>query len=120
MNCLVKPEFCWGKEFDEFLDSLNKKDRSKILAKIEMVEKIELSVSIRKEYVKKLEDNIYEIRAQTDEHWLRGCYFQVKGTKYYITHGFTKKKNKTPQKEIKRAKKIREIILDRLAGRRKP
>lgn len=42
---------------------------------------------------------MYEIRARTDEHWLRGCYFQIKGSKYFITHGFNKKQNKTPKKE---------------------
>ncbi|MGE7365430.1 type II toxin-antitoxin system RelE/ParE family toxin [Desemzia incerta] len=51
------------------------------------------------------------MRAQTDEHWLRGCYFQIKGTHYYITHGFNKNTNKTPSKEISRAEKIRQDFL---------
>lgn len=94
-----KPEFEWEEGFDEYLNSLSKRDRAKILARIDRVQKIELTDSIRKEYVKKIDYNMYEIRARTDEHWLRGCYFQIKGSKYFITHGFNKKQNKTPKKE---------------------
>ena len=100
-------------EFDEYLSALNIKEEAKIRALIERVENTELQDSIRKERVKKLTDDIYELRAQTDEHWMRGCYFQIKDKTYYITHGFSKKSNKTPRREINRAKKIREIYLNR-------
>lgn len=48
-----KPEFEWEEGFDEYLNSLSKRDRAKILARIDRVQKIELTDSIRKEYVKK-------------------------------------------------------------------
>ena len=32
---MVKPEFEWEEEFDNYLDSLSKKDRAKILARID-------------------------------------------------------------------------------------
>lgn len=115
---MVRPAFEWEEEFDKYLDSLSKKDRAKILARIDLVQKIELVDSIRKEYVKKLDDTIYEIRARTDEHWLRGCYFHVEGTRFYITHGFNKKQNKTPKKEITKAKKIKDSMLEILLRRR--
>ena len=102
-----------GTEFDEYLSSLNIKEEAKIRALIERVENTELQDSIRKERVKKLTDDIYELRAQTDEHWMRGCYSQIKDKTYYITHVFSKKSNKTPRREINRAKKIREIYLNR-------
>lgn len=112
MGCeMVKPEFDWGKDFDEYLESLSLKDEAKIRALIDRIENNKLQDSIRKDRVKKLNDTIYEIRAQTDEHWLRGCYFQIKGTHYYITHGFNKNTNKTPSKEISRAEKIRQDFL---------
>lgn len=104
-----KPTFNWGKEFESYLNSLSKKDAAKLLTMIERVEEFGLQDSIRKERVKRLDKNLYEIRALTNEHWLRGCYFQVKENTYYITHGFSKKSNKTPQKEINRAKTIRAI-----------
>ena len=104
---MIRPEFDWGEEFDKFLCSLSDKDEAKLRAMIERIETTSLQDSIRKERVKKLTKDIYELRTQTDEHWLRGCYFQVKGNKYWITHGFSKKSKKTPRREIQRANKLR-------------
>lgn len=108
---MVKPEFDWGVEFEEYLKSLSVKDEAKFRALIDRVEKTDLLDSIRKERVKKLDNNLYELRSRTDEHWLRGCYFQVKDTNYYITHGFNKKTKKTPSREIRKAKNIRNHFL---------
>ncbi|MDE1549499.1 type II toxin-antitoxin system RelE/ParE family toxin [Jeotgalibaca caeni] len=115
---MVKPEFDWGDEFEEYLNSLSLKDEAKFRALIERVEKTDLVDSIRKERVKKLDDDLYELRASTDEHWMRGCYFQVKGSSFYITHGFSKKTKKTPIKEIKRALAIRKSFFSRMNSRR--
>lgn len=104
---MVKPEFDWGEEFEAFLNLLSTKDEAKFRALIDRVENTNLQDSIRKERVKKLADDIYELRAQTSDHWLRGCYFQIRGTEYYITHGFSKKTNATPAKAIRRAKAIK-------------
>ena len=75
---MVKPTFDWGHEFDKYLNSLSVKDEVKFRALIDRVENMELQDSIRKERVKKLTDDIYELRTQTDEHWLRGCYFKLR------------------------------------------
>jgi phage-related protein len=107
---MVKPEFDWGEEFETFLTSLSTKEEAKFRALIDPVENTDLQDSIRKERVKKLDDDIYELRAQTNDHWLRGCYFQIQGTEYYITHGFSKKTNATSVREISRAKKIRKLL----------
>lgn len=107
-----KLEFDWGVEFQSYLDSLNEKDLAKFLAVIQRIEVSGIQDSIRKERVKRLEKDLYEIRAQTNEHWLRGCYFQLRGNQYYITHGFSKKSNQTPKKEIQRAKMIRRRITE--------
>lgn len=110
---MAKPIFTWGDNFENYLSLLNDKDEAKLRAMIDRVEKTELHDSIRKKRVKKISENIYELRTQTDEHWLRGCYFQMEGTNYYITHGFNKKSNKTPIREIQKAEKIRKQILSR-------
>lgn len=102
-----RPIFDWGEEFEDFLRSLNVKDEAKMRALIARVEATDLQDSIRKERVKKLSKNIYELRSQTNEHWLRGCYFQIQGNSYWITHGFSKKSNRTPKREITRAETIR-------------
>ena len=104
---MVKPEFDWGQEFETFLNSLSTKEEAKFRALIDRVENTDLQDSIRKERVKKLDDDIYELRVQTNDHWLRDCYFQIKVTEYYITHRFSKKTNRTPTREIRRAKAVK-------------
>lgn len=99
---MIRPEFDWREEFDKFLYLLSDKDEAKMRAMIERVESTSLQDSIRKKRVKKLTKDSYELRTQTDEHWLRGCYFQIKENNYWITHGFSKKTNKTPKKKSRK------------------
>ncbi|MGE7365429.1 hypothetical protein ACQKKE_02120 [Desemzia incerta] len=49
---MVKPEFDWGKDFDEYLESLSLKDEAKIRALIDRIENNKLQDSIRKDRVK--------------------------------------------------------------------
>lgn len=60
-------------------------------------------------WVKKLEGqkNLYELRSKISRNIQRTLYFHVEGTRYVITHGFTKKSQKTPVKEIRHALEIR-------------
>ena len=41
---------------------------------------------------------------------VRNLYFYESGAKIIITHGFIKKTQKTPRKEIEKAKKFKEKI----------
>lgn len=107
---MAKPKFSWGQEFDDYLNSLSEKNRAKFSGMIIKIESLELSDSIRKERVKKLTQNIFEIRVRTSEHWMRGCYFQITGNEYYITHGFNKKTTKTPKRELSRAIQSKNIF----------
>lgn len=57
--------------------------------------------------MKKLDYEIYEIRSKYASNIQRALYFHVSHNKYIITHGFTKKTQKTPTREIQRAKRIK-------------
>ncbi|EOH86269.1 type II toxin-antitoxin system RelE/ParE family toxin [Enterococcus pallens] len=111
---MEKPEFRFierpdgTSEFVEFLESLPSKDSSKLLATIESTQELGLLVAQRMEWVKKLDTNLYELRSKVGNNIQRAIYFQKVGNKYLITHGFTKKTQKTPRKEIEHAKRIRE------------
>lgn len=94
-------------EFAEFYRSLPTKDRQKLIALIQTIEQEGLLTAIRMEWVKKLDRNLYEIRSKVASNIQRGLYFHDDGTQYIITHGFTKKTPKTPDKEIQHAKAIR-------------
>lgn len=54
-------------------------------------------------YSKYLEKGIFEIRAVQNNNIIRVLYFFTRDRKIILTNGFTKKSQKTPQKEIKKA-----------------
>lgn len=93
-------------EFEDFIKSLPKKDSAKIMATIAKIKKYGFETAKRMEWVKKLDDNLYEIRSKVSSNIQRIIYFQFSGNRYIITHGFTKKTQKTPKNEIEHAKKI--------------
>ncbi len=90
-------------EFLEFLGTLPLKDQEKLIKRIEVVQQEGLITALKKEWVKKLNDEIYEIRSRVSSNIQRALYFHVSGNRYVITHGFTKKTQKTPPREIKHA-----------------
>ena len=101
-------------EFEDFLDSLPEKDAVKLLAVIEKTEKYGLPVAARNQWVKKLETNLYELRSKVSSNIQRVFYFHVVDNRYVITHGFTKKTDKTPENEKKRAREIRKKFMEEL------
>jgi phage-related protein len=63
-------------------------------------------------WTKKLEDDLYELRSKQGSDIQRAIYFQKVGTEYLITHGFTKKSQKTPKTEIEHARAMRKSYLE--------
>ena len=94
-------------EFEEFYNSLPTKDRNKLRATIDMIEEAGIQAAIQLEWVKKLDNEINEIRSKVSSNIQRALYFHIKNNQYIITHGFTKKTQKTPKREIIHAKQIR-------------
>ncbi|MBK8625188.1 MAG: type II toxin-antitoxin system RelE/ParE family toxin [Saprospiraceae bacterium] len=87
-----------------FLDSLDDKPRDKI------VYNIWKSKSIKEdELLKKLEDDIWEFRTLYNKSAYRLFAFWDETEKSMIiaTHGIIKKTDKTPKKEINKAKQLR-------------
>ncbi|WP_245573129.1 type II toxin-antitoxin system RelE/ParE family toxin [Jeotgalicoccus psychrophilus] len=62
---------------------------------------------------KKLDKNLYEIRCQFSNNIQRAVYFHMEDNQYVMTHGFTKKTQRTPPNEIKKAKRLRRRYLGR-------
>lgn len=94
-------------EFDEWLKKLPTKDRAKVLQVISDVQEQGLLVSQKMKWIKKLENNLYELRSKVGSNIQRACYFHVEHKQYMITHGFTKKTQKTPSSEIRHAIELR-------------
>ena len=95
-----------GCEFRTYLDSLPRNDKERILARIIAIEINGIDAAIKSEWVKKLEDNLYEIRV-VGTNQLRGIYFHFINDHYVITNGFTKKQGPVPEEEKEKARLLR-------------
>jgi phage-related protein len=78
-------------EFKRFLDQLADKDAAKLIATIQNIENNGLIIAERQLWVKKLENNLYEIRSKRSSNIQRAIYFQVQGSQYLITNALLKK-----------------------------
>ena len=95
----------------EFILSVDKKMRAKILKTIAMLQNN--GTELRMPYSEYLEDGIFEIRAKVGTDISRVLYFFVVGHKIILTNGFIKKPPKTPKGEIEKAKQYRKDYLSR-------
>lgn len=93
-------------EFVEFMRSLPKKDRAKLYSIIHKTEQLGIQVAMSQKWVKKLRRGIYELRSQQGSDIQRALYFHKQGNRYVITHGFTKKTDRTPMSEIEKAERL--------------
>lgn len=100
------------------LDELSENDRDDFLILIEQVEIIGFQQSQKLRLTKNMSgpDNLFELRLSGEENEQRDFYFKYDKGKYLITHGFTKKTQKTPKKEIKRATSIKKNFTQRNRG----
>ena len=89
------------KPFEKFILGLSTKERA---------EHKKQNLPIKESLSKHLEDGIFEIRVSLFDKIVRNLYFYESGAKIIITHGFIKKTQKTPRKEIEKAKKFKEKI----------
>ena len=95
----------------EFLDSLDIKMRLKMLRSIQALQ--DMGISLRMPLSEALNDGIFELRAKVGTDISRVMYFFVVGNQAVLTHGFVKKTQKTPPREIERAKKLRDDYVKR-------
>ncbi len=93
--------------FQKFFDKQNKKTKAKIVWTLELIEEHK---RIPETYLKHLEntDGLYEVRVKQGSNIFRIFCFFDQGQLIILANGFQKKSKKTPQKEIKRAIKIKE------------
>lgn len=89
----------------EFIDSLDAKMQAKMLRTIMLLQ--DNGTDLRMPYSEHLEDGIFELRAKVGSNISRVMYFFFDGGKAILTHGFIKKTQKTPPREIDRAKRYR-------------
>lgn len=91
--------------FREWLDGLDQREQAKVYATIRNIEQHGMPVALRNEWVKKLDADIWEIRAQFAGNAQRAPFF-LQDDIGIITHGFSKKTRKVPRQELLRARRI--------------
>lgn len=96
---------------EDFILSLDLKMRAKIFAALELLEI--KGPGLREPFSKSLEDGIFKVRAKQGSDISRVLYFFVVGRKVILTNGFVKKTQKTPPRELDRAKRYRADYLRR-------
>ncbi|MGN0229106.1 MAG: type II toxin-antitoxin system RelE/ParE family toxin [Muribaculaceae bacterium] len=110
MNPNKRFEVMYLEEAIKFLNTLDVKVKDKILYDI-----MKSQYEINNELFKKLTDNIWEFRTRYQGIAYRLLAFWDKDTKALViaTHGFIKKKQKTPPNEIKRAEDLMKKYYER-------
>jgi phage-related protein len=91
----------------EFIDSLDDKAAARIDAFIERLRVY--GNRMQGKFVKKLTDDIFELRAKQFDRIFRVLFFYQPGMLIVITSGFQKKTQETPPGEIARAEQLRKL-----------
>lgn len=88
---------------EEFLESLSSRQAANILEAMDYLKTFGLQ--LREPYVKFIGDKLYELRVKDSDGIYRVLYFAASGKKFVMVHGFIKKTQKMPAKELQNAKK---------------
>lgn len=97
---------------EKFIDSLSGKEAQKVAWVLQLIEELD---NIPIQYFKKLvnTDDIWEVRIQSGSNIFRLLGFLDNEYLVVLNHGFQKKTQKTPRKEIKIAESRKSDYLNR-------
>ncbi len=85
----------------EFLLGLDKKTYARFLKSFDLLK--ERNVQAREPLVKHIEGKLWELREESNTNIYRILYVFFTGKRIVLLHGFTKKTQKTPRREIELA-----------------
>ena len=91
--------------FRDFLKRISPKMRTKVLWTIELLK--EKGIELREPYSAPLKDGLFELRTKVGSDIVRCLYFFHKGHIVILSNGFVKKTDRTPRREIEKAKRNR-------------
>ena len=97
---------------EDFLDSLSPKEQQKVFWVLKLIEDLDRTP---KEYLKKLRDTeeIWECRIRSGSNAYRVFSFFFRGDTLVLTHGYSKKSQKTDPRQIRKSENYRRDYLSR-------
>lgn len=95
--------------FRDFIQSLRPEEAKKVFYVLDMLKS---SNRIATKFVKHIHDGLYEMRAEMNSNIFRVFFVFDDGHIVVLFNGFQKKSQKTPQKEIKQALKLKKEYED--------
>jgi phage-related protein len=105
-----------GKEpVKKFFNSLSPSARAKIVKLIDLLS--DYGVLLKEPYTKQVRGKIRELRIKDSQGAVRILYFTFTGKRFILLHGFIKKTNKIPEKEIEIAEKRMNDFIQREGGK---
>lgn len=106
-----------GKEpVADFIDSLPLGTQAKVFRLMDLLG--DYGVLLKEPYTKQIRDKIREIRIRDNRGAVRVLYFTFTGKRFVLLHGFVKKSDKIPEKEIEIAEKRMTDFLQRYGGKK--
>lgn len=99
----------------EFLDDLPISTRAKVAKLIDLLS--EQVVLLKEPYTRQIKGKIRELRVKDNFGNVRIFYFTFTGRRFVLLHGFLKKTDKTPEKEIKLAEKRMKDFIEHYGGK---
>ena len=97
--------FVYKDYFYDFIKTLSEKVVEKIDYALTLLESQD---KVSKKFVKYLRDDVYELRAEYESNIYRVFFIFDNGNIVVLFNGFQKKSQKTPQKELEKAIKLKE------------
>lgn len=100
-----------GRPAEEWLRDQRARVQARFAHIFELLE--EYGTNVRGPYVAHVRGKIWEVRVEHDKVQRRLLYFPAPGRRFVMLHGFTKKTQKTPQKEIEVAEQRMKDYMER-------
>lgn len=98
----------------DFLESLPYEARAKVFRTIDLLGRY--GVLLKEPYTKQIRGKIRELRIRDNKGAIRVLYFTYTGRRFIFLHGFIKKTDKTPEREIEMAEKRMADFINRQRG----
>jgi len=99
----------------DFFNDLPVKTRARVVKLVNLL--AEYGVLLKEPYTRQIKSKIRELRVKDNLGHVRVFYFTFSGRRFVLLHGFLKKSDKTPEREIELAEKRMKDFIERYGGK---